>query len=273
MTSQEQRDGLVPHLPVRQAGGAFVARRDEQRQEVSTARSGPLPLGDHPLDRRVELPTGPVDLTVLGERQAHRDREQGREDPGEVGQRCGQGLTDRLRCVGFHVGVEQGSSDHREREAGHLAMDVQGLAHPPALGGPFGMGHHHVRVGLHPSVVEDGLDQPPPPTVDITLAGQQVLAKDALGGLHGRALHEVLVAGDEDVLDVVGVNEQPGLQAGQPQPHHVAGGSGPLQQAERIASPCPERLQRTQARTARSAHLHRRYGAMFWFSRNTLSGS
>ena len=174
-------------------------------------------------------------------------------------------MPDRLRLVGFDVGVEQGSAHNREGQAGHLVMHVDGLAVSPPLSRSFGLLHHDLTVGLDPMVMEDRLDQPPLAPVNVSLAGEEVLPNDALGRLHGRPLHEGLMARNEHVTDVVGMVEQPRLEPRQAKPHHVTQRGDTLEQPDRISAPGPERLEGEQPRSGRLArHRHNKYyGTMF----------
>src|SRR5262249_10977394 len=78
----------------------------------------------------------------------------------------------------------------------------------PSRGRPHReVGHHHA-VRLEPLAVERGLAEAPLARVELALARQEAFAQERLRPLDAPALHEVVLARDQHLADVVGVDEE-----------------------------------------------------------------
>ena len=148
------------------------------------------------------------------------------------------------------VGGEQGATDDRQGEARHLGVQVQSRAVGPAVGGSFGFSHHGVSVGVDALVVEDRLDQAALSPMGLVLAGEEAVPEHTAGVLQRRALVEVVVAGREDVPDIVRVIDEVDVGARHHRVGQITDRGGPFQQGDRdpVAAAGRPRAWRDRAR-------------------------
>ena len=136
VSSQQDRHRLVPQLAIghRSCPALFVAREQQHAEKVAAVPAAATVLGDEPVDDAVELAPG------AGEPQRRRDRNVQQEAPErdarerERVHRGAQRPRDRVR-VGSDVGVEERLADDPQREAHHLADEVEHLPIAPLLAG------------------------------------------------------------------------------------------------------------------------------------------
>src|SRR5262249_18463365 len=116
---------------------------------------------------------------------------------------------------------------------------------------------HHRAVGLEPLAMERGLAEAPLPRVELALARQQAFAQERLRPLDAPALHEVVLARDQHLADVVRVDEEVDLALHDPAPDDVALLAGRArEEGERVL---PHREQRAhEGRALRSAGTNSR---------------
>jgi hypothetical protein len=159
-------------------------------------------VGDQAIDDRVEAHPRHARPAQLRHRQPLDDVGERQHHHPEGVHHTGQRVADRRR-VRVDVGVEQRLADDRQRQAVHLGGDVERPPVDPRAPHPVRVRDHRRAVGGNPIAVEGGLHQPALPQVHRAFAGQQPFAEHPLGTLQAAALHEALVVGDEDVLDVL----------------------------------------------------------------------
>ena len=232
VTCEEQRHGFVADLRVGHARAVLLGR-EQQRQQV-IARTGGPPLRDQRRDQSIEHRDRAIEPPRGRQRQSFGDREPRRELPAELRQDLVQGPGDLAGFGRLHVGGEQGATDDRQGEARHLGVQVQGRAVGPAVGGSLGFSHHGVTVGVDALVVEDRLDQAALSPMGLVLAGEEAVPEHTAGVLQRRALVEVVVAGREDVPDIVRVIDEVDVGARHHRVGQITDRGGTFQQGDRI---------------------------------------
>src|SRR6185436_9745319 len=81
---------------------------------------------------------------------------------------------------------------------------------------------HVLRVGADALPVEGGLREPPLAGVELAFAGEEPFAEEELRPFQAAALAEVVLAGDEDVLDEVRMLHEIAVARPRPEAHDVA---------------------------------------------------
>ena len=226
VAGEEDRHRLVAHLLIgHPAAIVFVLRGEQHRQQVAVIAAAGAAVGDHAVDDRVEPRARHAGAAQLRHRQPLEHVGERQHHHPERFHHRGQRLADRggLR---LDVDVEQRLADDRQRQAVHLARDVERRAVAPARRAcAIGVADHQVAVAGDAIAVEGRLHQAALAQVHRAFAGQQPLAEQPLAALEAAALGEVAVVGDEDVANQPRLVDEEQLLAGHPVGADVAVGA------------------------------------------------
>jgi hypothetical protein len=132
-------------------------------------------------------------------------------------------------------------------------VDIDRLIRRPSTHRALAQPDHLRGVRGDPLVVEDRLDQPALSLVHLAFTGQEVLADQALRDLHRRALHEVVVAGREDVPDEVGAIHDERGETRRRHRDHVTDGRRTFEHPDGVLA---QQVQRGQTRQSDRGRRH-----------------
>ncbi len=111
----------------------------------------------------------------------------------------------------FHVlgqvRAEERAQDDAQRDIHHVVVDVARLAGLPRFGKVRGLLHGDLRVARDAFAVKRGIAQAPLAPPELSVAGEQAVAKQFRIRARGHAFDEVAGLAEQDLLDVLRVKE------------------------------------------------------------------
>ena len=222
MPGHVQRRQLIADLLVGQAAGAAfgILGREHHRKQVAAVPASLAVLVDHAIEHAVDqghrvveaLDRAPPQLFHQpGKRQLlHQEiRVHGRRD-------C------PAQLVGFRldIAVEQRLGDDHLGELRHFLMHAYRLPFVPVVPAATAEIGHDFAIMSNAFPVKSGLEHPPLPEVERTVADQQPIADHLPGG--AVLLGEVARMSDQHLLDQVGMTDQDQMKLPQPCVNDVA---------------------------------------------------
>ena len=219
MPGEEQGHRLVAHLGVGHGIAVFIARVDQQREQIvlrfAVAVAALLsPAGlDDPQDHLVDLACGGLELPVGRRRHPGGrlvPRRQSQDAPKLLHQ-LGDDLSDVAR-VGGEIGAKQRLGDDVQRHGHHVLVHVAHLSGPPGRRRPFDGPGHDGGVRLQLPVVECRLQQPALPPPGVTFVDEKAVPHHAREQPAGAILAKGLRLLQEDLLDAGRIGDEVELE-------------------------------------------------------------
>ena len=178
-------------------------------------------FGDQPIDGLIQPLACAFETADGGQGQLFEQLRERHQDHFEQVEHLGESRTDIVR-FGIDVRAEQRFRDNRERQPHHLLQHVEGLAGLPLIANHGRALHHHGAIAGQPVAMERGLDQAALAAMMLAFAGEKSVAQQHAGALQHAALLELVLVGDQNVADRVGMSYVINVLAAQRNIDHIA---------------------------------------------------